>query len=110
MDLLQRAQELLQECNDTVASLEEWKTANPTLEVDGLQKMTSALHAEQKFLEKACLVSRLVVRRQLPFITLPNCPWISLPSPSECVRNDSSRQRPQMKSCKPRFPLPTFHI
>ncbi|KAK3805942.1 MAG: hypothetical protein J3Q66DRAFT_360059 [Benniella sp.] len=52
MDLLQRAQELLQECNDTVASLEEWKTANPTLEVDGLQKMTSALHAEQKFLEK----------------------------------------------------------
>ncbi|KAI8359456.1 hypothetical protein B0O80DRAFT_440315 [Mortierella sp. GBAus27b] len=52
MELQQRGQELLQECIETVASLEEWRTANPTLEVDGLQKMTSALHAEQKFLEK----------------------------------------------------------
>ncbi|KAG0353760.1 hypothetical protein BC939DRAFT_444753 [Gamsiella multidivaricata] len=52
MELLQRAQALLQECNGIVASLETWKEANPTLEVDGLQKMTSALHSEQKFLEK----------------------------------------------------------
>ncbi|KAF9993243.1 hypothetical protein BGZ80_003542 [Entomortierella chlamydospora] len=52
MELQQRAQSLLQECNDIVASLETWRAANPTLEVDGLQKMTSALHSEQKFLEK----------------------------------------------------------
>ncbi|KAF8936579.1 hypothetical protein BGZ58_004000 [Dissophora ornata] len=52
MELLQRAQSLFQECNNIVASLEAWKEVNPTLEVDGLQKMTSALHAEQKFLEK----------------------------------------------------------
>ncbi|KAF9107659.1 hypothetical protein BGX27_008649 [Mortierella sp. AM989] len=52
MELLQRAQSLFQECNDIVASLEAWKAVNPTLEVDGLQKMTSALHSEQKFLEK----------------------------------------------------------
>ncbi|KAF9200541.1 hypothetical protein BGZ49_009207 [Haplosporangium sp. Z 27] len=52
MELLQRAQSLFQECNDIVTSLEVWKAANPTLEVDGLQKLTSALHSEQKFLEK----------------------------------------------------------
>lgn len=52
MDLLQRAQFLLQECNTIITSLEAWRACNSTLEVDGLQKMTSTLLAEQKFLEK----------------------------------------------------------
>ncbi|KAF9099951.1 hypothetical protein BGX23_008723 [Mortierella sp. AD031] len=52
MELLQRAQSLLRECNDIAASLEEWKQQNPTLDVDGLQALTSVLHAEQKFLTK----------------------------------------------------------
>ncbi|KAF9912726.1 hypothetical protein EC991_009462 [Linnemannia zychae] len=52
MDLLQRAQSLLQECNDIATSLDQWKQQNPTLDVDGLQAMTSVLHAEQKFLTK----------------------------------------------------------
>lgn len=52
MELLQRAQSLLQECNDIAASLDQWKQQNPTLDVDGLQAMTSVLLAEQKFLTK----------------------------------------------------------
>ncbi|KAF9151084.1 hypothetical protein BG015_007094 [Linnemannia schmuckeri] len=52
MELLQRAQSLLQECNDIAASLDQWKQQNPTLDVDGLQAMTSVLLAEQKFLIK----------------------------------------------------------
>ncbi|KAF9927536.1 hypothetical protein FBU30_003082 [Linnemannia zychae] len=52
MELLQRAQSLLQECNDIVERLEQWKQQNPTLDVEGLQAMTSVLHAEQKFLTK----------------------------------------------------------
>ncbi|KAF9574217.1 hypothetical protein EC968_007141 [Mortierella alpina] len=49
MDLLQRAQALLQECNGIVTSLNAWKEHNPTFDADGVQKI---LHAEQKFLEK----------------------------------------------------------
>ncbi|KAF9947637.1 hypothetical protein BGZ72_010415 [Mortierella alpina] len=49
MELLQRAQALLQECNDIVASLNAWKECNPTFDTDSVQKI---LHAEQKFLEK----------------------------------------------------------
>ncbi|KAG0279331.1 hypothetical protein BGZ96_001988 [Linnemannia gamsii] len=52
MELLQRAQSLLQECNDIAANLDQWKQQNPTLDVDGLQAMTSVLLAEQKFLTK----------------------------------------------------------
>lgn len=52
IELLEKAQSLLSECNDIVHLLEGWKTCNPTLKVDGLQKMTSTLLAEQKFLEK----------------------------------------------------------
>ncbi|KAF8936969.1 hypothetical protein BGZ47_009239 [Haplosporangium gracile] len=52
MELLQRAQSLLQECNNIAASLDQWKQQNPTLDVDGLQAMTSVLLAEQKFLTK----------------------------------------------------------
>ncbi|KAG0211807.1 hypothetical protein BGX28_007397 [Mortierella sp. GBA30] len=49
MDILQRAQSLLQECNDIILSLEAWKEANSAFDTDGVQKI---LHAEQKFLEK----------------------------------------------------------
>ncbi|KAF9146307.1 hypothetical protein BGX30_001958 [Mortierella sp. GBA39] len=52
MELLQRAQSLLQECNDIAASLDQWKRQNPTIDVDGLQAMTSVILAEQKFLTK----------------------------------------------------------
>ncbi|KAF9280675.1 hypothetical protein BGZ88_012042 [Linnemannia elongata] len=52
MELLQRAQSLLQQCNDIAASLDQWKQQNPTIDVDGLQAMTSVLLAEQKFLTK----------------------------------------------------------
>ncbi|KAG9066910.1 hypothetical protein KI688_012822 [Linnemannia hyalina] len=52
MELLQRAQSLLQECNDIAASLDQWKQQNPTIDVDGLQAMTSVILAEQKFLTK----------------------------------------------------------
>lgn len=52
IELLEKAQSLLSECNDIVDMLDGWKTCNPTLNVDGLQKMTSTLLAEQKFLEK----------------------------------------------------------
>ncbi|KAF9964818.1 hypothetical protein BGZ70_005873 [Mortierella alpina] len=49
MDLLERAQALLQECNDIVSNLNSWKECNPTFDADSVQKI---LHAEQKFLEK----------------------------------------------------------
>ncbi|KAF9387413.1 hypothetical protein CPC16_007047 [Podila verticillata] len=52
IELLEKAQSLLSECNDIVDMLDGWKSCNPTLNIDGLQKMTSTLLAEQKFLEK----------------------------------------------------------
>ncbi|KAI1299996.1 hypothetical protein EDD11_006339 [Mortierella claussenii] len=52
MELLDKAQSLLQECINIIASLDAWKNANASLEIDGMQKMISALHSEQKFLEK----------------------------------------------------------
>ncbi|KAF9434287.1 hypothetical protein BGZ76_008268 [Entomortierella beljakovae] len=74
MELLERAQSLLQDCNDIVASLEAWKTENSTLEVDGLQKVTSALHSEQKFLEK--VASTPADEIKMVQITSSNIPYL----------------------------------
>ncbi|KAF9582968.1 hypothetical protein BGW38_010502 [Lunasporangiospora selenospora] len=53
MDPLQRAQALLQECNQIVVQLEAWRVHNPSFgNIEGLQLMTSNLLAERRFLEK----------------------------------------------------------
>ncbi|KAG0335450.1 hypothetical protein BG004_008441 [Podila humilis] len=52
IDLSEKAHSLLSDCNGITTLLEEWKARNPTLNVDGLQKLTSTLLAEQKFLQK----------------------------------------------------------
>ncbi|GJJ74577.1 hypothetical protein EMPS_06935 [Entomortierella parvispora] len=74
MDLLQRAQFLLQECNDIISSLEAWRACNSTLEVDGLQKMTSTLLAEQKFLEKVAATPAEEIKAVQ--ITSTNVPYL----------------------------------
>ncbi|KAG0011687.1 hypothetical protein BGZ81_002045 [Podila clonocystis] len=74
IELLEKAQSLLSECNDIVNILEEWKTCNPTLKVDGLQKMTSTLLAEQKFLEKVAVTSAEDIKAVQ--ITSSNVPYL----------------------------------
>ncbi|KAG0077179.1 hypothetical protein BGZ92_002072 [Podila epicladia] len=74
IELLEKAQSLLSECNDIVNILEEWKTCNPTLKIDGLQKMTSTLLSEQKFLEKVAITPAEDIKAVQ--ITSSNVPYL----------------------------------
>ncbi|KAG0299950.1 hypothetical protein BGZ98_009621 [Dissophora globulifera] len=74
MELPRRAHSLLQECNDIIASLETWKDINRALEIDGLQKMTSALHSERKFLEKVASTAEDEIKPVQ--ITSSNVPYL----------------------------------
>ncbi|KAF9187258.1 hypothetical protein BGZ51_001455 [Haplosporangium sp. Z 767] len=71
MEVLERAQALLEECKDIVKSLDAWRECNPTFEIDSLHKI---LHAEKKFLEK--IVSTPAEEIKPVMIASSNVPYL----------------------------------